>query len=110
VSSTFLRTHDLSEHYRAHRRAGDSVRRTLENRARLPDHRRTLYNGLIKKVDTLRRHPTRCPLAAENDKFPEEIRELLYGRSKRHKHRIIFTLRADNVHILYVRHSACDEL
>ena len=38
------------------------------------------YNGLIQKVNTLRRHPTRCPLAAEEDKFPEEIRELLCGR------------------------------
>jgi hypothetical protein len=35
---------------------------------------------------------------------------LLYGRSKRHKHRIIFTIREDTVHILYVRHSARDEL
>ena len=59
------------------------------------------YNGLVKKIDTLRRHPTRCPLAAENDKFPEEIRELLYGRSGKriHKHRILFTVREDTVHI-----------
>jgi Txe/YoeB family toxin of Txe-Axe toxin-antitoxin module len=66
----------------------------------------------LKKIDTLRRHPTRCPLAAENDKFPEEIRELLYGRSGKriHKHRILFTVREDTVHILYVRHTARDEL
>ncbi len=25
------------------------------------------YNGLIQKIDTLRRQPYRCPLAAEND-------------------------------------------
>ena len=70
------------------------------------------YHGLVKKIDTLRRHPTRCPLAAENDKFPEEIRELLYGRSGKriHKHRILFTVREDTVHILYVRHTARDEL
>ena len=57
------------------------------------------YNGLIKKIDTLRRHPSRCPLAAETDKFPEEIRELLYGRGgkRTHKHRIIFTIRDDAV-------------
>ena len=24
------------------------------------------YNGLIKRIDTLRRHPFRCPIAAEN--------------------------------------------
>ena len=69
------------------------------------------YNGLIKKIDTLQRHPSRCPLAAENDKFPEEIRELLYGRAATfHKHRILFTIRDDAVHILYVRHTARDEL
>jgi hypothetical protein len=32
------------------------------------------YNGLLKKVGTLRTHPTRCPIAAENDKFPIEIK------------------------------------
>ena len=61
------------------------------------------YNGLLKKIDTLRRDPSRCPLAAENVKFPEEIHELLYGRGGKriHEHRIIFTVREDTVHILY---------
>jgi plasmid stabilization system protein ParE len=40
------------------------------------------YNGLIKKASTLKTHPTRCPVAAENDRFPEEIRELLYGKRR----------------------------
>ena len=30
------------------------------------------YNGLIKKIGTLQRHPSRCPLAAENDKSPKK--------------------------------------
>ena len=70
------------------------------------------YNGLLEKIDALRRRPTRCTLAAEDDRFPEEIRELLYGRfgKRRHKHRIIFTIRDDAVHVLYVRHTARDEL
>ena len=44
--------------------------------------------------------------------FPAEIRELLYGgRGKRkHKHRIIFTVSEDTVYVLYVRHTARDEL
>jgi plasmid stabilization system protein ParE len=92
----------------AEREIRSAVRWKTENAS--PTVAARWYNGLIKKIDTLRRHPTRCPLAAENDKFPEEIRELLYGRSKRYKHRIIFTLREDAVHILYVRHSARDEL
>ena len=70
------------------------------------------YDGLVNKIDTLRRNPSRCPLAAENDKFPEEIRELIYGQrgKRKHKHRIIFTIRDDAVYILYVRHTARDEL
>ena len=68
--------------------------------------------GLYKTIDTLQTRPLRCPVAAESDKFPEEIRELLYGRSgkRKHKHRIIFTIRDDTVHVLYVRHTARDEL
>lgn len=65
--------------------------------------------GLLKAANTLKKHPLRCPLAAESDKFPEDIRLLLHG--KRHKkYRIIFTIRGDTVVILYVRHTSRDEL
>ena len=67
------------------------------------------YNGLLKKVATLKTHPARCPLAAENDRFPEEIRELLYEK-RRNTYRIIFTIRDEVVHILYVHHSARGEI
>jgi plasmid stabilization system protein ParE len=67
------------------------------------------YNGLLKKVASLRTQPTRCPIAPENDKFPIEIRELLHGR-RRNVFRIIFTIRDDTVSILFVHHSAQQEL
>ncbi len=67
------------------------------------------FNALEKAVATLGSRPTRCPVASENDKFPEEIRELLHGR-RRQKYRIIFTIRQDTVHVLYVRHGAQDEI
>jgi plasmid stabilization system protein ParE len=67
------------------------------------------YNGLVKKVSTLTTQPFRCPIAAENDKFPEEIRELLYGR-RNNRFRIIFTVRDDLVLVLYVHHGARDEI
>lgn len=94
----------------AEREIRSAVRWKTENAS--PTVAARWYNGLIQKIDTLRRHPTRCPLADENDKFPEEIRELLYGRGGKrvHRHRIIFTIREDTVHILYVRHTARDEL
>jgi plasmid stabilization system protein ParE len=67
------------------------------------------YNALEKKVQTLAKYPLRCPIAAENDRFPEEIRELLHG-SRRQRYRIIFTIRQDAVHVIYVRHGAQDEI
>jgi plasmid stabilization system protein ParE len=68
--------------------------------------------GLYKAIDTLKTRPLRCPVAAENEKFPEEIRELLYGKpgKRKHKHRILFTVREDAVYVLYVRHTARDQL
>ena len=36
------RTHDLSHHHRADGRAGDSVRRSMEDRERFPHRRRPL--------------------------------------------------------------------
>ena len=60
-------------------------------------------------METLTRHPLRCPRAAESDRFPEELRELLYGKRK-NKYRIIFTIRGSEVVVLYVHHSARKEL
>ena len=60
-------------------------------------------------METLTRQPTRCPRAIESGKFPEELRELLYGK-RRSKYRIIFTIRDDEVVVLYVHHGARNEL
>jgi plasmid stabilization system protein ParE len=65
--------------------------------------------GLDKVVATLETWPMRFPTIAGNDKFTEELRELLYGKRKS-KHRAIYTVRGDTVFVLYVRHSARDEL
>jgi plasmid stabilization system protein ParE len=69
-------------------------------------------DGLYKAIATLQTRPLRCPVAAESDRFPEEIRELHYGKSgkRQHKHRIIFAIHNETVHVLYVRHTARDEL
>jgi hypothetical protein len=57
----------------------------------------------------LTHHPTRCPRAPESDRFPEDIRELLYGKGK-NKYRILFTIRNQDVVALYVHHAAGKEL
>ncbi len=61
----------------AEREIRSAVRWKTENASPAVAARR--YSGLIRKIETLRRHPTRCPLAAESVKFEEEIRELLHG-------------------------------
>lgn len=66
--------------------------------------------GLYQAIGSLETRPLRCPVAAESHKFPEEIRELLYGRQKKHKYRIIFEIVEDTVYVLYVRHAARDEI
>ena len=67
------------------------------------------YQGLFRHMETLTRQPQRCPRAAESDKFPEELRELLYGKRK-NKYRIIFTIRGDAVFVLFIHHAARKEL
>jgi plasmid stabilization system protein ParE len=66
-------------------------------------------HGLFRAIATLKRRPLRCPLAAENDKFPYDIREFLYGK-RWSVYRIIFTVRDDAVVVLYVHHGARDEI
>ena len=67
------------------------------------------YQGLFKQMETLTRQPSRCPRAAESDKFPEELRELLYGKGKS-KSCIIFAIRDEDVVVLFVHHTARKEL
>ena len=57
--------------------------------------------GAIDAIQTLMSFPRRCPLAPEDDVFDVEIRQLLYGNF-----RILFTVEADLVRILHVRHGA----
>jgi plasmid stabilization system protein ParE len=74
-----------------------------------PDRADRWYQELLKQMETLTRQPLRCPRARESDKFPEELRELLYGK-KKNKYRIIFSIREDEVVVLFVHHSARRDL
>ena len=64
---------------------------------------RSWYVRVKAAVQSLDHSPLRCPLAPENDYFPEEIRHLLHGR-RRYVYRILFTIRDKTVHVLHVRH------
>lgn len=59
----------------------------------------------MNTIATLQEIPRRCAIAPENDELVEEIRQLIYGKSK-NKYRILFTIREDTVFVLHVRHSS----
>ena len=63
------------------------------------------FRGLMNAIATLQEKPQRCALAVEHEIFPEEVRQLLYGKSK-NIHRVLFTIRDTTVYVLYVRHTA----
>lgn len=63
------------------------------------------FRGLMNAIATLQEKPQRCSLAVEHEIFSEEVRQLLYGKTK-NIHRVLFTVRGTTVYVLYVRHSA----
>ena len=66
-------------------------------------------HGIRASIDTLKGNPKCCPVDPDSKAFGAEVRVLLYG--KRHgKHRVLFAMRGDTVHVLTVRHSARQSL
>ena len=61
------------------------------------------FLNLEEAIDSLSHFPERCSLAPENERFPFEVRQLLYGR-RPHVYRILFTIEQDAVYILHIRH------
>jgi plasmid stabilization system protein ParE len=60
------------------------------------------YHGLEEAVASLASMPTRCPYAREHETLiGVELRQLLFK-----SHRLIFTIRGNEVHVLHVRHVA----
>jgi plasmid stabilization system protein ParE len=82
-----------------------SAFRWIEQRA--PQQAHKWATGLNKAIESLEQQPARCQLAPENNSFPVEIRQLLYGR-RSHRYRILFTIEDDCVNILFIRHYAQD--
>jgi plasmid stabilization system protein ParE len=58
---------------------------------------------LYDAIDSLERMPSRCTLAPENEDFPFEVRQLIYGR-RPNQYRILFTIEGDTVKVLHIRH------
>ncbi len=62
-------------------------------------------SGFERKIATLESFPERCGLAAESQHSRVEIRQVLYG-----SFRALFTIRADRVFVLTIRHGARKDL
>jgi len=83
---------------------------------RSPERAAAWYEGLLAAINSLADFPRRCPLARENDRFDQEIRQLLYGTA-RSACRILFTILEPTgaedeptVRILHIRHAAQRDL
>jgi plasmid stabilization system protein ParE len=61
------------------------------------------FLNLEQAIQSLSHFPERCGLAPENDRFPFEVRQLLYGR-RPHVYRILFRIDQDTVYVLHIRH------
>ncbi|MEO7720006.1 MAG: type II toxin-antitoxin system RelE/ParE family toxin [Capsulimonas sp.] len=70
-----------------------------------PQHAQRWLRGLEEAIRSLDAFPTRCPLAPESELFPQEIRQLLYGKNAG-VYRILFTVDNQVVNVLHIRHAA----
>jgi plasmid stabilization system protein ParE len=65
------------------------------------------YSGLLQAIESLSQMPKRCPIARENERFSQEIRQFMYGKG-RNSYRILFTVlegqEVSTVRILHIRH------
>ena len=75
---------------------------------RSPEQALLWYNGFLGAIKSLGDDAGRWPLAAENDDFPFEIRQLNYGVGRRATHRAVFTIRPDLVLVIRIRHLSQD--
>lgn len=71
-----------------------------------PEAAQRWYEGLEAAIASLAKMPARFPYAREKDTFPGvELRQIVFK-----SHRLIFTIRGKDVHVLHVRHVARENL
>jgi hypothetical protein len=74
---------------------------------------RNPHMSMVSRISEYHRHASekaqtlyfRCTFTVEYEIFPEEVRQLIYGKTK-NAYRVLFTIRNMTVYVLYVRHSA----
>jgi plasmid stabilization system protein ParE len=83
--------------------AADFERRLTSLAERSPYAAARLNERFKQALFRLRDIPFSCGLAYENHVFPEEIRHLLFGFSRKRRYRALFTIRGQEVLILAIR-------
>jgi plasmid stabilization system protein ParE len=68
------------------------------------------YTGLASAIADLSDNPKRHAISRKRDRFPYEIRDLLFGLGSRPTRRAVFTIRGNQVVILTIRHVAREDL
>lgn len=68
------------------------------------------YDRVYEQLDTILEFPESHALAAENDKFPYEIRDKLVGLGSRPGYRAVFTVKGNEVVVLRLRAAEQDQL
>ena len=76
------------------------------SKQRSPEQAARWYEEFWKCALSLETNSERCASAAENGRFPYELRQLNFGLGRRPTHRILFTYRHRRVVVLRVRHLA----
>ncbi len=77
---------------------------------RSPEQALRWWDEILKAIETLRKHPGRCPSARENSEHDHDLHVLNFGLGPKLTHRILFAISPDAVHILTVRHLAQDDI
>ncbi len=83
--------------------------RWIDEQAKSPAKALRWVRSIRARIETLKANPERCPVDPDSAAFGEEVRVLLHGK-RQGKHRILFAIRTDTVHVLTVRHSARQSL
>lgn len=70
------------------------------------DYAKRWNDGIKFAINSLAENPGRCAFVHENRFLSVDCRQLLYGKSRKHRHRIVFTIVENSVYVLRIRHSA----
>ena len=71
---------------------------------RSPEQAGLWYRAISKRMRALATTAQRYALARENYRFPFEVRQMMFGVGRRPTHRVLFTIRDDDVYVIAVRH------